>query len=104
MDSEAHSVNLDVRRKQEKAIYDKVAHRLIDVMAHQQEKKFVIERLKVLRAIEFIETTKLEEAKKWIRTLEKFFLRNAMSREEKSSSSCIFITIRGWRLVDFRKE
>ncbi|KAA0056013.1 hypothetical protein E5676_scaffold225G00320 [Cucumis melo var. makuwa] len=42
---------------QEEAIYDKVA-----------------QRLKALRAIEFVGTTELKEAEKWLRTLEKYFL------------------------------
>ena len=73
MNSEAHSVNLNAMKEQKEVVYDRVTQRLVDIMAHQPEKKFGIERLKALGATEFTGTTKPEEFEKWIRTLEKCF-------------------------------
>ncbi|KGN58005.1 hypothetical protein Csa_009787 [Cucumis sativus] len=75
MNSEAHSVNLNAMKEQKEVVYDRVTQRLVDIMAHQPEKKFGIERLKALGATEFTGTTKPEEFEKWIRTLEKCFRR-----------------------------
>lgn len=46
---------------------------LIERLSREPEKKFGIERLKALAAQEFTEKIELEQAEKWIRTLEKSF-------------------------------
>lgn len=83
-----HSVNPDVRRQQEEALYDRFAERLIDVVGQQPE-KYGIERLKALGATKFSGTTRPEEVKKWLRTIEKCF------RVKKNRLGCVSTSRRG---------
>lgn len=91
MDLETHSVNSNGRIEQEEALYDMVAQTLINVIGQKLEKKYGIERLKVLGATEFSGTTRSEEAEKWPRTLQKCFCVMQCPEEKKVDLVVFFL-------------
>lgn len=73
-------------------------------MSREPKKKYGIEWLKALGATKFTGTSVPEQAKKWIRTLEKCFRFMQYLEERKVELIVFFITRGSRRLVDIGRE
>lgn len=75
-------------------LYDRVAQRLINGLAREPKKKFIIERLKALGTMEFTRTIEPKQVKKRIKILEKCFSVMQCSEKKKKEGrfGCVFIT------------